>query len=53
MLVKFMAKFPQKYSTTYFEKVLIAGNKTTKDLQKYGGNLHGKREMRMHHILEN
>ena len=52
VLVKFMPKFLQKYSTPYFEKVLIAGNKTTKYLRKYGGNLHGKRGMCMHHILE-
>ena len=52
VLIKFMAKSLQKYSTPYFAKVLIAGNKTVKDLPKYGGNLHGKREMCMHHILE-
>ena len=52
VLVKFMAKFLQKYLTPYFAKVLVAGNKTTKDLPKYGGNLHGKRDMCMHHILE-
>ena len=52
VLVKFMAKFLQTYSTPYFEKVLVAGNKTTKDLPKYGRNLHGKRDMCMHHILE-
>ena len=47
-----MAKFLQKYSTPYFAKLLVAGNKTTKDLPKYGGNLHGNRDMCMHHILE-
>ena len=41
VLVKFMAKFLQKHSTLYFTKVLVAGNKTTKYLPKYGGNLHG------------
>ena len=51
-LVKFMAKFLHKYSTPYFAKVLIAGNKTTKFFPKYGGNLQGKRDMCMHHILE-
>ena len=52
LLVKFMTKFLQKYSTPYFAKLLFAGNKTTKYLSKYGGNLHGKRDMCMHHILE-
>ena len=52
VLVKFMAKFLQKYSTPYFSKVLVAGNKTTKYLPKYGGNLYGKRDMCMHRILE-
>ena len=52
VLIKFMAKFLQKYSTPYFAKVLVAGNKTTKYLPKYGGNLHGKRDMCMYHILE-
>ena len=52
VFVKFMAKFLKKYSTTYFEKVLVAGNKKTKYFPKYGGNLHGKRDMCMHHILE-
>ena len=47
-----MAKFLQKYSTPYFAKVLVEGNKTTKYLPKYGGKLHGKRDMCMHHILE-
>ena len=47
-----MTKFLQKYSTPYFVKVLVAGNKTTKYLSKYGGNLHGKRDMCMYHILE-
>ena len=47
-----MAKFLQKHSTPYFAKVLVAGNKTTKDFPKYGGNLHGKRDMYMHSILE-
>ena len=45
-------KVPEKYSTPYFEKRLVAGNKTTNFLPKYGGNLHGKRDMYMHHILE-
>ena len=52
VLVKFMAKFLQKHSTPYFSKVPVAGNKTTKYLPKYGGNLHGKRDMCMHVILE-
>ena len=47
-----MASFLQKYSTPYFAKVFIAGNKTTRDLPKYGGKLNGKRNMFMHHILE-
>ena len=29
----------------------IAGNKTVRDLPKYGRNLHGNRDMCMHHIL--
>ena len=49
---KIYGKVPAKYSTPYFAKVLVAGNKTTKYLPKYGGKLHGKREIRMHHILE-
>ena len=52
VLIKFMAKFLKKYSTPYFVKVLVARNKTTKYLPKYGGNLHGKRDICMHHILE-
>ena len=52
VLVKFMTKFLQKYSTPYFAKELVAGDKTTKDLAKYEGNLHGKRDMCMHHIFE-
>ena len=48
VLIKFMVKFLQKYATHYFAKVLIAGNKTVKYLPKYGGNLHGKRDMCMH-----
>ena len=48
-----MARFLQKYATPYFEKVLIARNKTGQDLPKYGGNLQGKRDMCMHHIIEN
>ena len=51
VLVKFMAKFLQKYSPPYFVKVLVAGNRTTKDFPKYRGNLHGKKYMCMHHIL--
>ena len=51
VLVKFMAKFLQKYSTPYFSKVMVAGNKTTKYFPKYGGNLHGKRDMCMHQIM--
>ena len=46
-----MENFLQKYSAPYFEKILVAGNKTTKYLSKYGVNLHGKRDMCMHHIL--
>ena len=45
-------KVPEKYFAPYFAKVLITGNKTTKYLPKYGGNLHRKRDMCMHHILE-
>ena len=52
VLIKFMARFLQKYSIPYFAKLLIAGNKTVKCLPKYGGNLHGKRDMCMNHILE-
>ena len=52
VLIKIMARFLQKYATPYFAKVLIAGNKTVKDLPKYGGKLHGKRDTCMHHILE-
>ena len=52
VLIKFMARFLQKYITHYFAKVLIAGNKTVRDLPKYGGKLQGKRDMCMHHILE-
>ena len=52
VLIKFMARFLQKYATPYFAKVLIAGNKTMRDLPKYEGNLHVKRDMCMHHILE-
>ena len=37
VLVKFMAKFLQKYSTPYFERVLVAWNKTTKELPQYMG----------------
>ena len=47
-----MSRFLQKYATSYFSKVLIAGNKRVRDLTKYGDNLHGKRDMCMHHILE-
>ena len=39
VLIKFMAKFLQKYATPYFEKMLIAVNKTLKYLAKYGGKL--------------
>ena len=52
VLVKFMANFLQKNSTPYFAKVLISGNRATKYLPKYWGNLHGKRDMCMHQILE-
>ena len=52
VLIKFMAKFLQKYSIPNFRTVLIAGNKATKYFPKYGGNLHSKRDMCMHHILE-
>ena len=47
-----MAKLLQKYSTIYFAKVVVVGNNTVKDLPEYEGNLHGKRGMCMHHILE-
>ena len=43
VLIKFMAKFLQKYSTPYFAKILVAGKETMKDLPKYGVNLHGNR----------
>ena len=36
VIVNFMEKFIQKYSTPYFAKVLIAGNNIVKDLPKYG-----------------
>ena len=52
LFIKFMASFLQKNATPYFVKVLIAGNKTKRNFPKYGGNLQGKRDMRMHHILE-
>ena len=52
VLVKFMAKFFQKQPTPYFAKVLVAVNKTTKDFPKYGGNLNGKREMCINHIMK-
>ena len=42
-----------KYTTPYFAKLLIAGNKTVRYLPKYGGNLQGKIDMFMKHILEN
>ena len=51
VLIKFMARFLQKYATPYFAKLLISGNKTVRDLPKYGGNLHSKRDICMHHIL--
>ena len=31
--------------------MIHAGNKTVCDLPKFGGNLQGKRDMRVHHIL--
>ena len=34
VLIKFIARFLQKYATLYFVKVLIAGNKTVRDLPK-------------------
>ena len=52
VLIKFTARFLQKYATPYFAKLLITGNKTVRDLPKYGGNLHSKRDMCMYHILE-
>ena len=52
VLIKFMSRFLQKYVTPYFAKLLIAGKKTVRYLPKYWGNLHGKRDMCMHHILE-
>ena len=48
-----MAKFLQKDATPYFETLLMVENKTVKYLPKYGGNLHGKRNMCMQHILKN
>ena len=53
VLVKFMAKFLQKYSAPYLAKLLVTVNKTTKYLLKYGGNLHSKRYMCMHQIWKN
>ena len=47
-----MMRFLQKYATPNFVKLLIAGNKTVRNLPKYGGKLQGKRDMCMHHILE-
>ena len=47
-----MARFLQKYVTPYFEKVMIAGNKTVRDFPNFRGNLKDKRYMCMHHILE-
>ena len=44
-------KVPAKIFHTLFCKGIDRGKKT-KDLPKYGGNLHGKRDMCMHHILE-
>ena len=44
-------KVYEKNWTPYFAKVLVAGNKTTKYLPKYGENLHDERDMCMHHIL--
>ena len=52
VLTKFMAKLLQKYATPYFVKILIAINKKVKDLPKYGGNLHDKRDMCIKHISE-
>ena len=51
VFVKFMASFLQKYTTLYFAKVLIADNKTVRDLPEVGGNLQKKRDMCVHHIL--
>ena len=48
---KVYGKVSEKYATPYFTKVLIAGNKIVRDLPKYGGNLQGKRDICMHHIL--
>ena len=53
VFIEFMVRFLQKYATHYFAKVLILGNKTVRDLPKYGGNFQGKRDMCMHHTLEN
>ena len=52
VLIKFMTRLLQKYTKPYFEKVLIPGNRTVRYLLKYEGKLQGKRDMRMHHILE-
>ena len=52
VLIKFIAKFLQKDATPYFETLLMVENKTVKYLPKYGGNLHGKRNMCMQHILK-
>ena len=46
-----MERFLQKYSTPYFTKVLIVGNKKVRDYPKFGGNMQGKRDICMQHIL--
>ena len=51
VIIKFMARLLQKYATPNFAKVLIVGNKTVRDLPKYGGNLQGKGDMFMYHTL--
>ena len=52
VIINYMARFLEKYAIPYFSKLLIAGNKTVRNLPKYGGNLQGKRDICVHHILE-
>ena len=47
-----MEKFIKIVFTPYFEKVLVSRKRKKKYWTKQGGNLHGKRVMCMHHIME-
>ena len=49
---KIYGKVPPKIFNTLFLKIAGGRDKTTKDLPKYGGELHGKRDMCMHPKLE-